>query len=176
MERSRAFTLPELLFAVAIGMGLVGWGVPALRDIQRDSARTREVNQFLRAIHLARSEAMKRNDVVSLCPSGDGLSCGSPPIAWQDGWMVFVNFDRDQPAQRDPGEPMLKVYPRWKQGTIVGNRPTLSFRAFGQLAVTATFTFCDDRGPSSARAVIISQTGRPRLADRSSSGSPLPCK
>jgi len=95
--------------------------------------------------------------------------------AWHKGWIVFVNLDRDAPAARDSGEELLHVYPAWDTGQIEANRTTLSFRAFGQSGVTATVTFCDDRGSGAARAVIISQTGRPRVSDRASSGSALVC-
>jgi hypothetical protein len=43
------------------------------------------------------------------------------------------------------------------------------------MGVTATFTFCDDRGSPAARAVIISQTGRPRVSNRSAANTPLTC-
>ncbi len=175
MERPRGFTLPELVFSMAIVAGLVGWGVPALRDLRLNAARTGEVNLFLQAVHLARSEAIKRNAVVSLCPSLDGETCATVGTAWDRGWIVFVNVDRDSPAVRDAGEELLHVYPAWTGGNVDGNRSTLSFRAFGQSAVTATFTFCDDRGGDAARAVIISQIGRPRVSDHSASGAALAC-
>jgi type IV fimbrial biogenesis protein FimT len=175
MERPRGFTLPELVFAMAIASGMLGWAVPTFRDFQRNAARTREVNQFLQAIYLARGEAIKRNGVVSLCPSLDGAVCGPRGTPWHQGWVMFVNLDRDSPAVRDPGEDLLQAYAPWSGGSISANRTTLSFRAFGQSGVTATFAFCDDRGSSAARAVIISQTGRPRLSNRSASGSALTC-
>jgi type IV fimbrial biogenesis protein FimT len=175
MERPPGFTLPEIMFSMAILAGLVAWGVPAFRDLGRNAARTSEVNLFLQAIYLARSEAIKRNGVVSLCPSQDGTYCAASGTAWDCGWIVFVNLDRDSPAVRDSGEDLLYAYPTWTGGSVVGNRATLSFRAFGQSGVTATFTFCDDRGSREARAVIISQSGRPRVSDRSSSGTALSC-
>ncbi len=175
MERPPGFSLPELMFSMAIVAGLVGWGVPAFRDLERNAARTSEVNLFLQAVYLARSEAIKRNGVVSLCPSLDGVNCAAANTSWDRGWIVFVNGDRDLPAVRDAGEDLLHAYPTWDGGNVVANRDTLSFRAFGQSGVTATFTFCDDRGSRQARAVIISQSGRPRVSDRSSSGSPLSC-
>ena len=175
MERPPGFSLPELMFSMAIVAGLVGWGVPAFRDLQRNAARTSEVNLFLQAVYLARSEAIKRNGVVSLCPSLDGAHCAAGNTDWHRGWIVFVNVDRDSPAQRDAGEDLLHTYPTWDGGSVVANRDTLSFRAFGQSGVTATFTFCDDRGSRHARAVIISQSGRPRVSDRSSSGTLLSC-
>jgi type IV fimbrial biogenesis protein FimT len=175
MDRHRGYTLPELAFTLAIVGGLLGWGVPAFRDLRLDTLRTREVNQLVQAVHLARSEAIKRNGVVSLCPSLDGEWCAAAGTPWQRGWIVFVNPDRDAPAVRDAGEPVLRVYPPWPGGAVHANRATLSFRPFGQLGVTATFTFCDGRGAPAARAVIISQTGRPRVSDRSASGTALHC-
>ena len=175
MDRHRGITLPELVFTLAIAVGLLGWGVPAFRDLQLNASRTREVNQFIQAVYLARSEAIKRNGVVSLCPSQDGQSCAPAGTPWQQGWIVFVNLDRDSPAVRDDSEPVLRAYAPWQRGAVTANRATLSFRPFGQMGVTATITFCDDRGSAAARAVIISQTGRPRVSDRSASNTPLSC-
>ena len=175
MDRRRGYTLPELVFTMAIAVGLLGWGVPAFRDLQLNAARTREVNQIIQAVYLARSEAIKRNGVVSLCPSLDGEWCAPSGTPWHRGWLIFVNRDRDSPAVRDDGEDLLRVYAPWDKGAVNANRATLSFRPFGQMGVTATFTFCDQRGSKAARAVIISQTGRPRVSDRSSSGKPLSC-
>lgn len=175
MERPGGLSLIELLFTLTIVAGLLGWTVPVFRNLQRDSVRTAEVNLLVRGIHLARGEALRRNLVVSLCPSLDGADCARPGTPWHLGWIVFVNRDRDNPATRDSGEELLHVHPEWKSGTISANRATLSLRAFGQSGVTATFAFCDDRGSVAARAVVISQTGRPRISDRSASGSPLVC-
>jgi type IV fimbrial biogenesis protein FimT len=175
MERPRGFTLPELVLTLSIVAGMAGWAIPTFRDAARNAARTREVNQFVRAVHLARGEAIKRNGVVSLCPSTGAGDCGPAGTPWSRGWIVFVNLDRDSPAVRDAGEELLQAYHGWGTGRILANRATLSFRAFGQSGVTATFAFCDDRGSAAARAVIISQTGRPRVSDRSASGSALNC-
>ena len=175
MDRRHGFTLPELVFTLAIIAGLLGFGVPTFRELQRNAARTREVNQFIQAVYLARSEAIKRNGVVSLCPSADGQRCAPAGTPWHAGWIVFVNLDRDSPAVRDDDEELLRVYAPWSGGSVSANRGTLSFRPFGQMGVTATVTFCDERGPPAARAVIISQTGRPRVSARSASNGPLTC-
>jgi type IV fimbrial biogenesis protein FimT len=175
MERPTGFTLLELIVSVTIVATLLAWGIPGFRELRQNAERTREVNQFVQAIYLARSEAIKRNGVVSLCPSVDGEFCGPPGTAWQSGWIVFVNLDRDSPALRDPGEELLRVYEAWPNGDVVANRATLSFRPFGQMGVNGTFAFCDERGTVAARAVIISRTGRPRTSARNASGQPLVC-
>ncbi len=169
------FTLTELSCTVALLAVLCTLAAPAFRDLLLDARRSRELNRFVQAVHLARSEAIKRNAVISLCPSSDAASCGGAATPWQVGWLLFVNDDRDSPAVRDGLEPVLRVYPAWDAGSVYANRSTLSFRPFGQSGTTATLTFCDPRGVTAARAVIISQTGRPRVTDRSASGTPLRC-
>ena len=168
------FTLIELVITTALIGFVVGWGLPAFSTLSLNATQTTQVNLFLQAIYLARSEAIKRNGVVSLCPSVDGATC-SPSGDWQRGWLVFVNDDRDSPAMRDAGEELLHAYAAWDTGHILSNRSTLSFRAFGQSGVTATVTFCDSRGAPHAKAIIISQTGRPRVSTRSPSGTALTC-
>jgi type IV fimbrial biogenesis protein FimT len=168
------WTLLELLVTLLVIGVLAGWGLPTFATVSRNAAQTSRVNLFIQAIYLARSEAIKRNGVVSLCPTANGAFC-QPGNDWRSGWLVFVNDDRDSPAIRDPGEELLQVYEPWDGGHILSNRSTLSFRAYGQVGVTATVAFCDDRGAAAAKAVIISQTGRPRIATRSASGGALPC-
>lgn len=175
MESPGGFTLIEMLLALAL-LALAGsLAMPTFRLLQLDAVRTREVNQFVQAVHLARGEALKRNVVVSLCPSADARACAAAGTPWHSGWIVFANRDGDTPADRDPGEPLLRAYPAWRDGRILANRDFLSFRAFGQSGVTSTYVFCDERGTAGARAVIISQTGRPRLADRTAAGTALAC-
>ena len=174
VRRLRGHTLIELVIGLALVATTLAWGVPSFGTFLRNAARTREVNQFIQAVYVARSEAIKRNGVVSLCPSRNGATCATDS-SWDLGWIVFVNLDRDSPAARDSDEGLLRVYPPWESGHISANRTTLSFRPFGPSGVTATITFCDDRGSAAARAVIISQTGRPRVADKNPSGGSLHC-
>ena len=105
MDRQRGFTLAELVFTLAIVAGLLGWGLPTFRDAHRNAERSREVNQLVHAVHFARNEAIKRNGVVNLCPSTDGQHCAPAGTPWHAGWIVFVNGDRDTPAERDPFVP-----------------------------------------------------------------------
>jgi type IV fimbrial biogenesis protein FimT len=173
-DAAAGWTLLEMLVCLLVIGIVAGWGVPTFGTVSRNADQTSRVNLFIQAVYLARSEAIKRNGVVSLCPTADGTLC-QPAADWRSGWLVFVNEDRDSPAMRDPGEEVLHVYEAWDGGHILSNRSTLSFRAFGQVGVTATVAFCDDRGAAAAKAVIISQTGRPRISTRSASGGPLPC-
>ncbi|HEY6644457.1 GspH/FimT family pseudopilin [Povalibacter sp.] len=174
-RRSTGVTLLEMLTTVAIVAIVGGIAAPSFAGILRDSARTTAVNSFVHALYLARSEAIKRGKTVSLCKSSDGQTCSNRAQTWSSGWMVFVNSDSDDLPQRDAGEDILVAYPGWPNGEITSNRQAYSFRAYRQGVVNGTLLFCDDRGSAQARAIIISQTGRPRVSQRDSSNKPLRC-
>ena len=88
--------------------------------------------------------------------------------------MVFVNLDDEYPPRRSPAEPLLYMHTPELDGTIVGNRPYYEFRP-GRRSTNGTTVFCDVRGTPAARAVIVSYTGRPRVAARDADGRPLRC-
>jgi type IV fimbrial biogenesis protein FimT len=175
-SRTRGVTLIELLCAISIAAILSAVAVPELGHMQRAAARRTAVNDFMHAIFLARSKAIMTNGVVSICRSADGIACGDSGSHWQEGWIVFQNTDRDQPAQRDENEPILYQHAAWPGGNITSNRVAFSFRPTSQADVNGTIVFCDAGGKSSdARAIIISHTGRPRTATRDASNKALQC-
>lgn len=175
MCKSAGTTLMELLTTLSIVAVLATLMAPSIRTLQLDGRRTVAVNGFLHGLFLARSEAIKRSMVVSVCRSGDGLRCNYGAADWSVGWIVFVNSDRDDPPQRDPTEELIVSAGAWPGGSIISNRPAYSFRPVIQAVVNGTIVFCDMRGSPQARAIIISYTGRPRVAHRDAAGKPLRC-
>ena len=175
MHSARGVTLMEFAMTLAM-VGILGsLAIPGFTALRYDAERTSTVNELLHALFLARSESIKRGAVVSVCKSPDGSTCANSAPDWNVGWMVFVNTDRDEPPQRDSEEPIVAVHQGWPAGTITSNRVAFSFRPFTQGVVNGTLVFCDPRGPSEARAIIVSHTGRPRVAHRDSSNKPLRC-
>lgn len=168
-------TLVELVATLAIAAILCGMAIPSFAQLMHDSARTTAVNGFIHSLYLARSEAIRRGLVVSICKSPDGEACNHRGASWNDGWIVFVNTDRDELPERDPDEPLLAVHHGWENGSITSNRLAYSFRPQQQGVVNGTLVFCDPRGGAHARAIIISHTGRPRIARRDASNRPLRC-
>lgn len=174
-RRHQGVTLIELIIALSIVAILTSISAPSLVNWQRNSERSAAITNFWHAIFLARSEAIKRNSVVVLCKSSDGQQCSNSASNWANGWLVFENIDHDEPAQVDAGEPVLHVYNDAKGMSIRSNRPAFSFRPFAQGSVNGTIVFCDARGDQSARAIIISHTGRPRESAKDASNHALHC-
>lgn len=164
----------ELIIALAV-MGILGaLATPTFSYVLLDGERSASLNRFFHALFLARSESMKRGKVVSLCKSTDGSHCNAA-ADWNDGWIVFVNADRKEPATRSKDEELIAAFEGWRNGSITSNRNTYSYRPHVQGVVNGTIIFCDRRGSKHARAIIISHTGRPRVAQRDSKGKHFAC-
>jgi type IV fimbrial biogenesis protein FimT len=58
---------------------------------------------------------------------------------------------------------------------VTSNRLAYTFRPVTQRGVNGTIVFCDERGSIAARAIIISHTGRPRVAHVDADNRPLRC-
>ena len=175
MVRHSGFTLLELLVALGIVAILLGLGTPSLRALVQDSRRTQTVNSLVHSFHLARTSAIRNGHEVAVCPRGNGDLCSENPAGWAQGWLVFVNSDGDQPAFRDPDEPLLLSREPAPDVSISSNRRAFHYRPFNRRSTNGTLIYCDDRGDDAARAVIVSYTGRPRVTKQSASGELLNC-
>ena len=174
--RIRGLTLVEMLCTVSIVAILGSLAVPELGHLRRAAARRAAISDLMHAVFLARSKAIMTNGVVSVCPSADGNHCGGSSADWAMGWIVFQNTDRDMPPVRDTDEEIVHKNSGWPGGTVTSNRDAYSFRPTSQADVNGTILFCDPKGKASdARAVIISHTGRPRIALRDASNRALRC-
>lgn len=167
-------TLLELLIAIALVAVLATLATPAMRELLLDARMTTAVNAFVHAVHLARQQAqMDLSDIV-ICRSVDALQC-SAPGDWSSGWITFVNSDSDDPPVVDAGEVILDATADQPLHSITSNRRSYVLRPYALRATNGTIVFCDDRGAARARAVIVSYTGRPRVAGRTASGGTLSC-
>lgn len=168
------YSLYELLVTIVVVATLLAVGVPSFSGLLARSRQHAEINALFHAVHLARKESIMRRRVVSLCPSVDGASC-NPGRDWSAGWIMFENTDRDWPPQVDAGEPVLTRHVVDPAVRLTANRHGFTLRAVFLRATNGTFVACDvaDRVPP--RALVVSYTGRPRVALRTPRGEPYAC-
>lgn len=127
-RRTRGFTILELMITVAVLAVIVGIGVPSYQDMMRRNRLAAQTNTFVGTLAIARSEAVKRGVLVTVCPANDPLkqeSCG-PGDDWAtNGLIVFtdgfgsigvVDADDDDDQEDDaiiqriaPGAPGINV-------------------------------------------------------------------
>lgn len=174
IRNGAGLTLIELLLTLMLLAVLAVTAVPAFANLMLNQRMTSQVNHLIHGIHLAKRSAYQFMADVTLCKSPDGLQC-APAAPWQSGWIVFVNDDRDRPPRVDPGERVLETGGAFESGTINANRIDFVFRPFETRSTNGTLIFCDRRGAEQARAVVVSYSGRPRVARRGPGDTPLAC-
>lgn len=97
----RGFTLIEVMLVVAIVAVLATIAVPSFVSVINNTRMSGEINSVVRALNFARSEATKRGQLVSVCPSS-GTSCASASD-WTSGWQVLLNSTQTQQLLVPPG-------------------------------------------------------------------------
>lgn len=170
----RGYTLYELLITVLLLALLSAIAVPSFSaSLARNHQRV-ELDALFHAIHLARKESIMRRKVVSICPSDDAKTCGDE-ARWSSGWLMFENTDRDSPPRLDDGETLLQQHVV-RQGVVLhANRRGFTLRATFLRATNGTIVVCDREARVPAKALVISYTGRPRVASRKTNGEPYTC-
>lgn len=172
--KNQGFTLYELLITIMLVALISSLAVPSLAaTIARQRQRV-EIDALFHAIHLARKESIMRRKVVSLCPSLDGRQC-TPSRDWSTGWLMFENRDRDSPPRIDDGEPVLASHRVADHVRISANRKGFTLRATFLRATNGTFVFCDPEQRITPKALVISYTGRPRVARHTPEGELYSC-
>jgi len=173
-QNSSGYSLYELIITIGLVALVMSLGLPSFGNILANHRLKAEVDALFHAVHLARKESVMRRRAVTLCPSLDGQNC-EPQFDWSDGWIMFVNLDRDTPAVRDSDEPLLQRYSGISHNKVTANRRSFSFRTTALRATNGTFIFCDKARQAAPRALIVSYTGRPRVARQNPRGQPYEC-
>lgn len=168
------YSLYELLLTLVLVGILATVGLPSFSTTLAKSRQASEINALFHTIHLARKESIRRRQVMTVCASADGVSCG-PTREWSVGWILFNNANRDSPPQVDPGESVVLAHRVGDTVRVVANRRAFTLRATYRRATNGTLVVCDRAGRVTPKALVISYTGRPRVAERTPRGAPYSC-
>ncbi|MDD2724768.1 MAG: GspH/FimT family pseudopilin [Methylovulum sp.] len=164
------FTLIELMMTLAIASIVVGIATPSFQSMISNSRLTASTNDFVSALSLARSEAVKRSVRVTV------LRKGPTAGAWESGWDVFVDADGDNALDPNAGaclpnaDCLLRTYDGLPAGYTLTTGGSYDDHAvflpngLSGTPIGDTFTLCDgthDDGQS--RKIIVNSTGRARV-------------
>ena len=86
---SSGFTLLEMMITITVLAILVGIGVPSFTNIIRTNRMASQTNELLGSFAVARSEAVKRGTLVTVCPANAAQTACAASDAWSNGWIVF---------------------------------------------------------------------------------------
>ena len=164
---ARAFTLVELVVALAITALLAAAAGPAFQDWLGAYELANHAKHLAETMTRARTDAIRSGHRVSLCKSGDQQQCADTGT-WEGGFVVFV--DVNQNGRIDEGEPVLGIDGHAPRGiTIAANRPLddyVSYMSVGHARMLSgalqmgTFTVC--RRGQRAMHVVLAGSGRVR--------------
>lgn len=126
MHRHSAFTLIELVVAVAILAITVMFAVPSFQNLISGNRMLEARDSTLAAIRYAKGEAVGRNRTVSVCPSVDGISCGDADD-WAEGWLVVLDSN-DSGAVAAAGT--LRVFPGPQASEVTMTHGVLEYIRF----------------------------------------------
>jgi type IV fimbrial biogenesis protein FimT len=173
-SRQQGLTLPELLIGLGVASLLAMAAAGFLPHGIQSARMTADVNRFVTALHLARSEAIKRQRHLVLCPAAAGDACARR-AGWEGGWLLFASDDN---REREAAEPLLDRGSSLGTGISMhsGRRKRIVYQPDGSSGGSnSSFTFCDRRGLARPRVICLSGTGRPRLSTTRCDGRPVAC-
>ena len=87
-------TLVELLTVMAIGVILLGIGIPSYGYLLNQNRLAVTTNKLVVDLQRARSESIKRGVRVTVCKTSNATAAApacDTTASWHQGWLVFVD-------------------------------------------------------------------------------------
>jgi type IV fimbrial biogenesis protein FimT len=170
----KGFTLIELMVVITVMVILLMMAVPSFQNATLGSKLASSINNLVASVNLARTEAFKRNAVVTVCASADATTCASTG-GWEQGWIVRCPSD-DTINCKTGGSGAIVFQQQaalasgFKVNQTLGGT-SLSFQPIGVGTTQAALTFCRASPVGSQeRVVTVSTTGETSVK-RTTAGS-----
>ncbi len=177
MKEETGFTLIELIVTLVIAAVLLTVGVPAFQETTASSRLASAANEFVAALNLARSEAIKQNVRVTLCPSNNQATCTGG--GYEQGWIIFVDVDNS--GTLNNAEAVIQAATALPTGLTLTNTSVpdafISYTSSGSAKrangafQAGTLTLCKSNYTTQSRRIVIAQGGRAQVVvDKPASG------
>jgi type IV fimbrial biogenesis protein FimT len=160
-------TMVEVLATMAISAVILGMAAPSLTDAMRTNRARTASQQLIGLLNDARSEAVKRNIPVLVCPSNDGATCLSTPTAASWIGLTIACYDADANGSCDtstltapnPIRVRSQVDPMVQ---LSGPAAVVRFNGLGATASTASFSLSTGAQASQSSTITVATTGAVR--------------
>ena len=165
----------EVLVTVSIAAILLSIAVPNFTKVIKNNRIKAATDELMASLILARSEALKRNDNVSVCVSEDLEVC-SQGTNFAKGWIIFQDCNRNGILEagannaacvNNTSEKIIKVHERLDAVSMKvagGGRTFLSYRFTGR-SDTLTLNIREKGQSGIERKILVTRTGRVRVSN-----------
>ena len=172
------FTIYELLITMLMIGVILTIGVPSMSEFVQNSRISGTANDLHSSFHLARSEAARSKNIITICASANSMdaaaACGG---TFEDGWIIFIDLNGDL-DRAGPDENVIRAHPAINDRIdVTTNPPGANYFSFapsglgrgdvGGNPAVVTATICDQRGnepaaggSSAARVLVVTPIGR----------------
>lgn len=168
-KANQGFTLIELMVTIAIAAILLTVGIPSMAKFITDTRVSASVNGFVGAMSMARSEAIKRGRLVTICRSVNAESGTTGCTGggdWSSGWLVYVeNSSSSNIGAYDTAEEVI-----FRQGALPSSLTVstavnaITFNGSGEpIGGFASAGFNFNASGDFARQICIARSGRVKV-------------
>ena len=158
------FTLVEFIVAAVIAGILAAAVAPNMVNFIEDNQLTTRVNALAADLRFARSEAIKRQENITVCRANHSFAaCDTNTGAWSLGWIIL-----------DVSGEVLRAHQGLDYAYKVGDpdlADALVYTSSGtplSLEIQS-FQLCDQRGASYGKTIHVTASGHPRVEQTSPS-------
>ncbi|BED89795.1 hypothetical protein PspMM1_22630 [Pseudoalteromonas sp. MM1] len=162
-------TLLELMVAVAIVGIIASIALWDSSDMLEENRAESFLLELKRNISFARSQAASTDEIVVLCPTGQGRIKNSKDTfncnkKWDENKIIAVFIDVDNDGHYNGAtDTLLRVMEEISDNdklTFTGNDRRLRFNTSGRITTNpGDFVFCPNGGTENNKALTLSQSG-----------------
>ena len=168
---ARGFTLLEVLVVLSVSMLMSALGLPTWQQWMAGRSAELTTQDLAEVVRRARSEAMARGEVVTLCPRDPDSPAGAAVCRldshdWSGGWLLFV--DRGVRGELESGDLLLVArHPGTAGPKVTATLERISFQPSGiSLSAASHFDVLPALAPGApaawSRRLCINKPGRVR--------------